>query len=158
MAINPNTDFSSGAVLTADQMNRLPRGVMARAVSSTDYVLTTTLTVATGMTVTFTAVANRYYLVTYYEAQVQTPAILGNTTLELRQTSASGTQLAQAVIVNETASVDQGNVIVMKTLTFSAGSVTLVGCAKTSNTSGNPQLIRSTNREALLLVEDIGPA
>ncbi|NBN88689.1 MAG: hypothetical protein EBV32_06340 [Proteobacteria bacterium] len=158
MAINPNTDFTSGAVLTADQMNRLPRGVMARGVSSADYTLTTTLAQATGMSVTFTAVANRYYLVTYYEAQAQTPSVLGNTTIELRQTNATGTQLAQAVLVNETAAIDQGNLMIVKTLTFTAGSVTLVGCAKTSSTTGGPSLIRSGNREALLLVEDIGPA
>jgi len=49
MAINPNTDFTSGAVLTAAQQNRFPRGVMALATSSTSYVLTTTLTATTGM-------------------------------------------------------------------------------------------------------------
>ena len=35
MAINPNTDFSSGAVLTAAQQNRFPRGVMAYAQTTT---------------------------------------------------------------------------------------------------------------------------
>ncbi len=29
MAINPNTNFSAGAVLTSAQQNRFPRGVMA---------------------------------------------------------------------------------------------------------------------------------
>ena len=29
MAINPNTDFTAGAVLTAAQQNRFPRGVVA---------------------------------------------------------------------------------------------------------------------------------
>ena len=158
MAINPNTDFTSGAVLTADQMNRLPRGVMARAVSSTDYTLTTTLVQATGMSVTFTAVANRYYLVTYYEPQAQTPSVIGNTTIELRQTNATGTQLAQTVLTNETNATDQGSLLILKTITFTAGSVTLVGCAKTSSTTGAPLLIRATARDALLLVEDIGPA
>ena len=28
MAVNPNTQFSSGAVYTADEANRFPRGVM----------------------------------------------------------------------------------------------------------------------------------
>jgi hypothetical protein len=110
------------------------------------------------MSVTFTAVANRYYLVTYYEPQAQTPSVLGNTAIELRQTNAAGTQLAQSVIVNETAAIDQGSLLILKTITFTAGSVTLVGCAKTSSTTGGPSLIRSTARDALLLVEDIGPA
>ena len=35
MAINPNTDFSAGAVLTAAQQNRFPRGVVAFSSSQT---------------------------------------------------------------------------------------------------------------------------
>jgi hypothetical protein len=33
MAINPNTQFSSGAVFTADEANRFPRGIMGYATS-----------------------------------------------------------------------------------------------------------------------------
>jgi hypothetical protein len=159
MAINPNTDFSSGAVYTADQANRFPRGVMARAVSTTNYTLTTSSTVlVTGMTVTFTAVANRFYKITYYEPQGQTPNVLGNTQTFLKQTNVTGTVLGNNVLTNETATQDQDEMIIIKTATFSAGSVTLVGTASTSNTSGAPSLIRDATREALLLVEDIGPA
>ena len=159
MAINPNTDFSSGAVLTAAQQNRFPRGVMARATSQTTYVLTTSATAqATGMSLTFTAVANRYYKITYYEPQGQTPGVLGNTQTYLRQTSATGTVIGNNVLTNETATQSQDEMIIIKTATFSAGSVTLVGTAGTSNTTGTPQLIRDSTREALLLVEDIGPA
>lgn len=158
MPINPNTDFSSGAVLTADQMNRLPRGVMARATSTTSYTLTTTITQTTGMSVTFTAVANRYYKVTYFEPQGQTPTVLGNTQTYLRLTNASGTGYGNNVLANETATTDQAQMIIIRTLTFAAGSVTLVGCANTSSTTGAPSLVRDSVREALLLVEDIGPA
>ena len=159
MAINPNTDFSSGAVLTAAQQNRFPRGVMARATSQTSYTLTTSSTVlVTGMTVTFTAVANRYYKITYYEPQGQTPSVLGNTQTFLKQTSVTGTVLGNNVLTNETAVSDQDEMIIIKTATFSAGSVTLVGTASVSSTAGTPLLIRDATREALLLVEDIGPA
>ena len=48
--------------------------------------------------------------------------------------------------------------IIIKTATFASGSVTLVGTASTTSTSGGPQLIRDATREALLLVEDIGAA
>jgi hypothetical protein len=53
MAVNPNTQFSSGAVYTADEANRFPRGVMG-AVYRTAGNLTVTTTQAdlTGMTVT----------------------------------------------------------------------------------------------------------
>jgi len=158
MAINPNTDFSSGAVLTADQQNRFPRGVMALATSTTSYTLTTSEVIATGMTVTFTAVANRYYRITYYEPQAQTASFASNTQLTLRQTNASGTVLQNTVFTNETNATDQSGMIVVRTMTFSAGSITVVGTAKCSLTTGTPQLIRDSTRQAQLLVEDIGPA
>lgn len=58
MAINPNTDFSAGAVYTAAQANRFPRGVMALTTSTSN---TITAGVLTGLNTTFTAVANRNY-------------------------------------------------------------------------------------------------
>jgi hypothetical protein len=158
MAINPNTDFSSGAVLTAAQQNRFPRGVMALATSTTSYTLTTSEVIATGMTVTFTAVANRYYRITYYEPQAQTASFASNTQLTLRQTNASGTVLQNTVFANETNATDQSGMTVIRTMTFSAGSITVVGTAKCSLTTGTPQLIRDSTRQAQLLIEDIGPA
>ena len=158
MAISPNTDFSSGAVLTADQQNRFPRGVMALATSTTSYTLTTVEVIATGMTVTFTAVANRYYRITYYEPQAQTATLASNTQLTLRQNNALGTVLQNTVFANETNALDQSGMTVIRTMTFSAGSITVVGTAKCSLTTGAPQLIRDSTRQAQLLIEDIGPA
>ena len=160
MAINPNTNFAVSGVYTADQANRYPRGVMARATSQTTYVLTTshTAAIATGMTVTFTAEANRYYRITYYEPQAQTPNIVGNAQSYLKQASASGTIIGNAVLGNETNAGDQHHLIIIKTMTFTAGTTVLVGTGAVSSTSGTPQFIRDATREALLLVEDIGPA
>ena len=64
MAINPNVDFVSGAILTAAQQNQFPRGIMAYSTIST-VGLTTTLA-DIGLSVTFTAVADRYYKYTFY--------------------------------------------------------------------------------------------
>jgi hypothetical protein len=62
MAINPNTDFTSGAVLTAAQQNRFPRGVMGAVYRTAgDVAMTTAVADVTGMSITFTAVANRTY-------------------------------------------------------------------------------------------------
>jgi len=158
MAINPNTDFSSGAVLTADQQNRFPRGVMALATSTTSYTLTTSEVIATGMSVSFTAVANRYYRITYFEPQAQTASFASNTSLTLRQTNASGTVLQNTVFQNESNATDQSGMTVIRTMTFTAGSITVVGTAKCSLTTGTPQLIRDSTRQAQLLIEDIGPA
>jgi hypothetical protein len=160
MAINPNTNFSVSAVYTADQANRFPRGVVARAVSQTTYTLTTsgTAAIATGMTVTFTAEANRYYRITYYEPQAQTPSVVGNTQSYLKETSASGTIIGNAVFTNETNTTIQIPLTIIKTKTFTAGTVVLVGTGSVTSTSGTPTFIRDSTREALLLVEDIGPA
>jgi len=64
MAINPNTDFTVGAVLTAAQQNRLPRGIMAFATLGTNGGLTTVVG-DIGVSLSFTAVANRYYKYTF---------------------------------------------------------------------------------------------
>lgn len=162
MAIAPNTTFTTGDVFTATQANAFPFGVVGRAVSSTDYTLTTSTAVATGMTVTFTAIANRYYKITYMEPQVQTSTVANtDTNISIRVTNAAGTLLNQGFVRTETGSQqDTGTITLVTTSTFSAGSVTIVGCAKTGSTTGAPVLGRGAAAAgpALLLVEDIGPA
>jgi len=158
MAISPNDDFTAGQVLTATECNNFPRGVMARATSTTSYTMTTSEAIATGMTVTFTAVANRYYRITYYEPQAQTATALSNTTATIRQTNAAGTVLNSTVFQNESGLQDQSGMICVSTNTFTAGSITVVGCAKATSTTGTPLMVRSATVIALLLVEDIGPA
>jgi len=159
MAINPNTDFSSGAVLTAAQQNRFPRGVMALATSTTNYTVTTSTAIATGMTVTFTAVANRYYKVTYYEPTITTPSTtLGYVASTIRLTNAAGTQYQIQYSQTPTAtSYTPGNNNFFVG-TFSAGSITLVGCLVANTTTGTPTAGRASTSPAYLLVEDIGPA
>lgn len=159
MAISPNVTFTAGAVLTATQQNQFPRGVMARATSTTAYNMTTSDAIATGMTVTFTAEANRYYRITYFEPQAQTATVLSSTSATIRQTNAAGTVLNSTVIQNESAAAqDQSGMVCITTNTFTAGSITVVGCAKCTFTTGTPQMVRSASVIALLLVEDIGPA
>ena len=158
MAISPNDDFTAGQILTAQECNQFPRGVMALATSTTSYTLTTSEVIATGMTVTFTAVANRYYRITWFEPQAQSASFASNTALTLRQTNATGTVLQNTLFQNESNATDQQGMTVIRTMTFTAGSITVVGTAKTAATTGTPQLIRDSTRLAQLLVEDIGPA
>lgn len=62
MAIN--SEFSSGAVLTANQQNRLPFGIVSITTLASIFTTSSvTPTDITGLSVTFTAVANRRYLV-----------------------------------------------------------------------------------------------
>lgn len=155
MAINPNTNFTAGAVLTADQQNRFPRGVVA-------YVQSTTSTTFAGETVqlttsAFTAVANRYYRVTYYEPSVQTPAGATNYTFAyIRLTNISGTQLRYGQLQASGASQVANVLNVSGVMTFSAGSTVLVATL-TANT-GTQNAFRSATSVGYLLVEDIGPA
>ena len=66
MAITPNTDFTSGQILTAQQQNNFPRGVMGRAIATSSMSFNSaTPTDFTGLSATFTAVANRYYKVSF---------------------------------------------------------------------------------------------
>jgi hypothetical protein len=162
MAIAPNNTFVAGQVLTAAECNAFPFGIVAQATSNTDYVLTASYAIATGMTVTFTAIANRYYKITYMEPQCQTSSTSNEiTNTQIRVTNASGTLLNTGFVRAETSGIqDTGTLTLVSISTFSAGSVTIVGCAKTTNTASGPVLGRSAAvaGPALLLVEDIGPA
>jgi hypothetical protein len=151
MAINPNTDFSSGAVLTAAQQNRFPRGVMAFGENITFNGSVTAEAVQ--ISTSFTAVANRYYKITYFEPNCATGT--GYYTFRIRNgTTTAGTQL-QAFYQQTGTGVDRhanGFVISL----FSAGTVNLVATA--SQSAGTGALGRGSTQRAFLLVEDIGPA
>lgn len=60
---SPGT-FVDGVALAASELNDLPAGIVARAVYSVDQgSITGTETDLTGLSTTFTALANRYYVV-----------------------------------------------------------------------------------------------
>ena len=56
-----NTAFSTGAVLTAAQMNNLPFGVCGKAAKTTATSVTTTTADVSGLSVTWTAASDRLY-------------------------------------------------------------------------------------------------
>jgi hypothetical protein len=156
MAINPNTDFSSGAVLTAAQQNRFPRGVMALATSSTS---DTTITVEEIQLTTssFTAVANRYYRITYYEPQIVTPATASAfVTSGIRLTNLVGTRYQTGIIQNAPATSVNFSMTTVWVGTLTAGSTVIVATLTCSG--GTASATRSAAALAQLTVEDIGPA
>lgn len=67
MAVNPNTTFTSGDVLTASQMNRLPWGIVGNQTLTTVFSTAATHTTFqdNGATLTFTEVSGRAYRITY---------------------------------------------------------------------------------------------
>ena len=157
MAISPNDNFLAGQVLTAQECNQFPRGVMATASSTANYTLTTSPVIATGMTVTFTAVTGRNYRITYYEPEAQTPNIAGTSTASIKITNAAGTRLTLGK-VSTVATLMTGTLTVVYVGTLTAGSITIVGTAETSSTSGAPSFVRSATSPAQITVEDIGTA
>lgn len=104
---------------------------------------------------TFTAVANRYYKITYYEPIITPAAGAGNyITLNIRLTNAAGTVYSggQSQATGATAGSAIGNVVTIQT--FSAGSVVLVGTAVVN--AGTGACYRGATTPARILVEDIG--
>jgi hypothetical protein len=160
MAIAPNTTFVIGQVLTAAQANAFPFGNVALASSATTYTMTTAAVQTTGMTVSWTAIANRNYKITYYEPQVTTPSTLsGYTTLRLYENSvATGPQLQQGFVQNSAAVALSGSLTLTYVGTFSAGTRTVIGAGLASSVTGTPIAGRSSVSKAFLLVEDLGPA
>lgn len=156
MAINPNTNFSSGQVLTADQANRWPRGIMSYVEGTADQAISTTET--TYLTApAFTAVAGRYYRITYFEPAVGITAGAGNyTQLRIRQTNVTGTVVGLAQLQVSGATGVSQTTMAQRITTFSAGSITLVA-TMLANT-GAPTCFRNATYPAFLMVEDLGPA
>ena len=156
MAIAPNTTFVSGAILTAAQQNAFGFSTVALAKTTTmSQAGITTATDLTGATVTWTAIANRNYKVTY---QTYATATVTNTpgTVTLN----NGATILQYATTNLAVAAASGATINGLYIgTFSAGSVTLklVGSLGAGGT-GTVKFESVATLPTFLLVEDIGPA
>ena len=157
MAISPNNTFTSGQILTAAECNAFPFGVVAfQSVTAVSPTVTTTETVSITAS-TFTAIANRYYKITYYESAVNIPGGIGEScTTKIRITNAAGTQLQAAQLFNTAATAQGFNAVCIAITTLPAGSTVIVGTATVS--TGTQTFFRSATIPAQIVVEDIGPA
>lgn len=151
MAVNPNTDFTAGAVLTAAQQNRFPRGIVGDASTTTAYNLTGTLADVTGLSVTFTAAADRLYLATFHCLNALN-GTAGDFRGQIRLTYAS-TDFARAYAGAMTFGYP---LTVLGLFEPGAGSVTVkVRAYYDSGTGG--QFYADANSPMRLIVEDVGP-
>ena len=153
MAIAPNTTFVSGTILTATQQNAFGFGIVA---FQTDTATANFGSEAVNITSTsFTAIANRYYRITYYQPQLQINAANGYSLIKLRKgTTTGGTLINQGFISNPTSGLPTcGTVSAVTTLTAGAQQV----CATITSTNTSSTNTSATN-SGYLLVEDIGPA
>ena len=118
----------------------------AEHTASVGFTTETTILTATA----FTAVASRYYRITYFEPSLANTAI-GTSTLKIKN---GATILQQGIIANVAATTGYaGTISVVET--FIAGSVTITATAQSSAT-GSAQA--SATQPGYLLIEDIGPA
>ena len=96
MAIN--TTFTTGAVLTATQMNNLPWGVISYKYDTAANLTNALTTVQSFFTApAFTPVAGRLYRCTYSIGVVTKTTNNGNIDIQMRKDSASGTILNASV-------------------------------------------------------------
>jgi hypothetical protein len=154
MAINPNTDFTAGQVLTAAQQNQFPRGIVAEGKrTGTDAAITTEKVVVTSST--FTAVANRYYKITFYEPEASSSSA-SYMQMAIRRTNISGTVLNAAAILNGNGTTTFNGGICIAYATFTAGSQVVVGTLACN--AGTGKAGAAAANFAFILVEDIGPA
>ena len=156
MAISPNDDFTAGQILTAQECNNFPRGIMAyNAVTATDSTITAEEVQITGSS--FTAVANRYYRVTYLEPSVASAGANAVFTLRIRLTNLAGAVQNEVRELNQSASVAiPTSGMCQAIVTLTAGTQNFVATLQCSSGTGQAQ--RSGTIIGFLLVEDIGPA
>jgi hypothetical protein len=155
MAISPNTDFTSGQILTATNANQWPRGVMAFTKATTsDNTITAEEVQITGGS--FTAVANRYYKVTYFEPDPFSTTATGNLAVRLRLTNLAGTLLQACFTQLPSSGVTNSTVTLTWVGTLTAGTTNFV--ATLASSAGTASAGRAADQFAFLMVEDIGPA
>jgi hypothetical protein len=152
MAVSPNTDFTTGQVLTAAQQNNFPRGVMGYAKSTADSTsISTTQADVPGMSVTFTAVANRLYRATFECFY----SVTSNSQNQFFITDASNNMLDQ---IYDNSTLTFNPIALIYIFTTTAGSKTYKVRAETS--AGTMTIYGATgaNRSYSFVVEDLGPA
>ena len=151
MAVSPNTNFTSGQILTAQQQNNFPRGVMGYAISTANTALTTTEADITGMTATFTAVANRLYRATFscfYQKSTASRVFI---------TMTDGSNVAQNLTMQQTASGDFDAITAIFLFTASAGSTTRKFRASTEAGTATIFGVPGDGRTYSMTIEDMGP-
>jgi hypothetical protein len=149
MAISPNVDFTAGQILTATQQNQFPRGIVAIATRNTSYAPNTVESDL--FSVTFTAVANRYYKYSLFAGGADGSAALYLTSKVTDNAN---------VLLNSSTQVIRGpglpDLVTQVTIrTETAGSITrklrMVTNVGNASMGGASQIIS-------WVVEDIGPA
>ena len=152
MAVNPNTNFTTGSVYTAGQANRFPRGAMGYVVEqSSNLSVTNSEADLSGMSITFTAEAGRLYRVSFNCFYLQSDA---SSRFIINFNNTTGTTFASTQQVNPVAS---GYNTFSYSYIFgvaSSGSVTRKITSQT--TGGTVTIFGSSTSPISYLIEDVG--
>ncbi len=149
MAIN--TTFSTGAVLTAAQMNNLPWGIAGKSTLALNKAYTTI--VDSGLTVTWTANSTRQYKLSFYGNIDQTAAA----TVQFFITDSAGVAIGE--IAEKFSAASFQGITSFALLTGVTGSQTYK--VRMQCSAGTGTLFGQDTRTALaavFVVEDIGAA
>lgn len=152
MAIAPNTTFVSGAILTAAQQNAFGFGIVALQTATANDTFTAEEIEITSTT--FTAIANRYYRIMYFEPNLSNGAD-ANVTQTIRLTNLAGAIQGSSFVFCRAGGYSSSGMLIAYS-TFTAGSTVLV--ATLTSSTGTSTATRTANFKAILSVEDVGPA
>ena len=153
MAIAPNTTFVAGTVLTAAQMNAFPFGICAYTEPAATATFTTEQVLIT--TSSFTAIANRYYELTYFGPNMSNTVGGAVTAIRFRLTNLAGAILGESYNTFSTA-VGGEAVTATRVKTLTAGATVIVVTAQAISGTGTSYV--DTNNKPYLLIKDIGPS
>ena len=155
MAIAPNTTFVSGAIYTAAQANAYGFGVVAY--QSATIGTTCTIEAVMVTSTSFTAIANRYYRITYVEPETKSSTATTYLQARIRKgTTTAGTQVGGYIAMNSTFPSQFSGVTCVAVTTLTAGAQQIVATLESG--AGTATMGRSATAPAFILVEDIGPA
>ena len=147
-----NTTFTSGAILTAAQMNNLPWGVAGYVKRTAgDFTANTSVADVTGLTVTWTAVSGRLYEVSY---SAQTRKVGGAGFIEFLVTDSSNTTIYD--FFTTVADTNYQSFSWTGVLTGLSGSQTIKLRALTG--AGTATIYGSAGNPSSLIIKDIGLA
>lgn len=150
----PNTNFTAGQILTAAQQNNFPRGIVSQVRGTAPSAIVSVETVLLTAPA-FTAVANRFYKLTYFQPVFSLPVgTVNHVSMRIRLTNISGTEQAYCEVKMASAGSATGVATIVTTL--SAGSTVLVA---TFAPVGGGTIVASGSGlfAAQLVVEDLGP-
>ena len=149
MAIAPNVTFVSGAILTAAQQNAFGFGIVGLATVSSNFAPTSTA--SDFASVTFTAIANRYYKYSLIVPGADSDA---SRTLTIQLVDSANTAVNTGTqTLRGSGLLDLLSFTTIRTET--AGSLTRK--IRMSTSAGNASMCSATSI-GFFLVEDIGPA